>query len=153
MNNSPYTRIDDSSMTPSPLQWYRCGRLRRRNLAQSVAIHRRFRARVRPRERFLGRACGHAGAIEPVSIYGQAEFGTEMHAPAPIQPRISAENPFCSAFPLSYFGGESVQAAEPWLRPCSQSKKKSQFIKYCSCSSVGVAVFVSSLLSCQSRKA
>ena len=35
-----------TGMTPSPLQWCRCGRLRGRNLAESVAVCRRFRAGV-----------------------------------------------------------------------------------------------------------
>ena len=36
-----------AGLTPSTLQWCRCGRFRGRNLAESVAVRRRFRAGVR----------------------------------------------------------------------------------------------------------
>ena len=35
-----------TGLTPSTVQWCRCGRFRGRNLADSVAVRRRFRAGV-----------------------------------------------------------------------------------------------------------
>ena len=71
-----------TGMTPSPLQWCRCGRLRGRNLAESVAVCRRFRAGVGVfwqtliREVGVGPGSGdevaEAGRLRPSCVLGRA---------------------------------------------------------------------------------